>query len=217
MNIKKTIKRLVVFGFVAGISLILLIVVGNLWIVFKNKSSVYDKIESIPENNVGLVLGTSKNLVNGNTNLFFKYRVNAAADLFNAGKVKHLIVSGDNSNLNYNEPRTMYQALVKLGIPEDCITLDYAGFRTLDSVIRCKEVFQQNKFTIVSQEFHNYRAVYIGKYYGLDVVAFNAKEVTIQSNRTFHREYLARLKAMLDLHFLKTKPKFLGEKIDINL
>jgi len=193
----------------------LTILLGNVWIVQKSKNIVYNSVDKLPEKPVGLVLGTSNRLVNGNTNLFFKYRVEAAAELFKQNKIKHIIVSGDNRNHNYNEPRKMYQALVKLGIPDSCITLDYAGFRTLDSVVRCKEVFQQDDFTIISQEFHNYRAAYIARYFGSNAIAFNAKHVISQTRRSYNREYLARVKALLDLHFLKTKPKFLGEKINI--
>jgi len=194
---------------------ILTILFGNLWVVQRSKTIVYNSIEELPDKQVGLVLGTSNRLVNGNTNLFFKYRVEAAAELFKQQKIQHIIVSGDNNLHSYNEPRKMYQALVKLGIPDNCITLDYAGFRTLDSVVRCKEVFQQSDFTIISQEFHNYRAAYIARYFGVNAVAYNAKEVISQTRRSYNREYLARLKALLDLHILKTKPKFLGEKIDI--
>lgn len=197
------------------LSIFLMIVLGNIWVVQWSNSSVYNSVSELPNKQVGLVLGTSNRLVNGNTNLFFKYRVEAAADLFKQEKIKHIIVSGDNSDESYNEPRKMYQALVKLGIPDSCITLDFAGFRTLDSVVRCKEVFQQNEFTIISQKFHNYRAAYIARYFGINAVAFNAKEVISQTRRPYNREYLARLKALLDLHILKTKPKFLGEKINI--
>ncbi len=193
----------------------LIILLGNIWIVQQSKAIVFDSINDLPNKDVGLVLGTSNRLVNGNTNLFFKYRVEAAAELFKQEKIKHIIVSGDNSQTNYNEPRKMYQALVKLDIPDNCITLDYAGFRTFDSVVRCKEVFQQNDFTIISQEFHNYRAAYIAKYFGINAVAYNAKTVISQTRRPYNREYLARLKALLDVHILKTKPKFLGEKINI--
>jgi len=195
----------------------LILLIGNVLVVQYSKNLVYESITDIPSKQVGLVLGTSNRMVNGNTNLFFKYRVEAAADLFKQEKIQHIIVSGDNGDHSYNEPRKMYQALVKLGIPENCITLDFAGFRTLDSVVRCKEVFQQSDFTIVSQQFHNYRAAYIARYWGINAVAYNAKEVVSQTRRPYNREYLARVKALLDLHILKTKPKFLGEKINITI
>ena len=121
----------------------------------------YSFIEDIPQKKVGLVLGTSKYISNGQDNLFYVYRLNAAKELFENQKVEFLILSGDNSTNQYNEPQTMKTDLVELGIPEDKIFLDYAGFRTLDSVIRAKEIFSEDDFTIISQEFHNQRALFI--------------------------------------------------------
>ena len=104
------------------------------------------------------------------------------------------------------------------GVPESAITLDFAGFRTLDSVVRSKKVFQQNKITILSQRFHNHRAIFIADRYGIDAVAYNAADAFSGVNtKTELREYLARCKAVIDLYILKKQPKFLGEKIDIVL
>ena len=150
---------------------------SNSWIVRSTKSQLYDDIDKIPFRNVAMVLGTSAKARNGLDNLFFNYRLEAAAQLFKVGKVKHILVSGDNHIEGYDEPTEMKNALIKLGVPDSCITMDCAGFRTLDSVIRTKEVFGQNSFTIVSQEFHNERAVFLANKYGMDVVAFNAKDV----------------------------------------
>ena len=125
---------------------------------------------------------------------------------------------GDNGNRGYNEPEDMKQALLEKGVPEKAMTLDYAGFRTLDSVVRCKEVFQQTDFIIVSQAFHNHRALFIARQKGMAAVAFNARSVGGASGLKLNlREYLARTKAVLDLYFLKKNPRFLGEKIDIPL
>ena len=121
----------------------------------------YNTINKLPQNDVALVLGTSKYTVNGYQNPYFYYRIEAAAKLYQAKKVKHILVSGDNRLKSYNEPKEMQQALEKRGIPTKAITLDYAGFRTLDSVVRSKEVFGQKRITIVSQKFHNHRALFI--------------------------------------------------------
>ena len=197
------------------IGIFLLTLLGNLYVILPNKKLTYNSVVKIPQNKVGLLLGTSNKLRSGRTNYFFKTRIEAAAKLFDSGKVNHLILSGDNSLTSYNEPRVMFKALLKLGIPQNCMTLDFAGFRTLDSVVRSKKVFQQQKITIISQKFHNYRALFIAKRYGIDAIAFNTDAVREHSTKTYIREYFARLKAILDLHILKTKPKFLGEKIYI--
>jgi SanA protein len=110
----------------------------------------------------------------------------------------------------------MRDALLALGVPDSCIVLDYAGFRTLDSVVRCEEVFGEDSVTIISQEFHNQRAVFIANKSHLSAIAFNAQEVNKNySFRTRIREYFARVKCVLDIYLLGTSPKFLGDKIKI--
>ena len=196
--------------------LLLFIFLCDIWVDMRSSRFLYEKIEDIPQNKVGLVLGTTRYTKGNRINLFFKYRMDAAAQLYHQNKVKHLIVSGDNRTITYDEATTMMKALKERGVPEEAITRDYAGFRTLDSVVRCREVFGQNKFTIISQEFHNARATFIARAKGMEVVAFNARGVSRRhSPKTYLREYLARVKAALDLYVLRTGPKFLGEKIEI--
>ncbi len=215
------IKRIKKIAF-AGILLALIGFITTFWANkhIKNKAEkyIYTSVDSIPDNAVGLVLGTVKNQKNGKPNLYFVYRINAAVELFKAGKVKHFIVSGDNHIEGYDEPEDMRQALIANGVPDSCITLDYAGFRTLDSIIRCKAVFGQSKFTIISQQFHNERAIFLARYHDMDVYAYNAQSVNKHYGfRTNMREYLARVKATLDVYILKKKPKFLGEPVEIKL
>lgn len=187
----------------------------NHWIVSSTKSQVYGNIDSIPFRKVGLVLGTNKSW-RGEENPFFKYRIAAAVRLFRAGKIKHIIVSGDNHLADYDESKDMEEALVKLGIPDSCITSDYAGFRTFDSMVRCLLVFGQDSITIISQESHNQRAVFIANYYKMHAVAFNAQNPSTGfSLQTNVREYFAKCKAIIDLYLLHTNPHFLGEKIKI--
>ena len=170
----------------------------------------YDDINNIPKNNVGLVLGASKWTSSGRINLFYQHRVDAAVALYKAGKINYILVSGDNGRKDYDEPSDFKNDLVAKGIPEAHIFLDYAGFRTLDSIVRAKEIFGQNAITIISQQFHNERAIYIAQHYDIEAIAYNAKDVY----KTPPREYLARTKARLDLLF-NVKPKFLGDKIAI--
>ncbi|HXC03665.1 MAG TPA: ElyC/SanA/YdcF family protein [Bacteroidia bacterium] len=189
----------------------------NFWVSHSTRSRIYSDVQSIPENEVALLLGTSKNEGEGYINLFFKYRIQAAAALYKAGKIHAIIVSGDNHMEGYDEATDMRDALMALGVPEKAITLDYAGFRTLDSVVRCKKVFGADKITIISQKFHNQRALFIASSYGMDAVAFNAQDVPAQyALKTSVREYFARFKAVLDLYVLHTAPKFLGEHEHIN-
>lgn len=176
---------------------------------------LYTDIEEIPGNGVGLLLGTSPKLKNGKNNLYFDHRITAAIQLYKAGKIKYILISGDNRRRNYNEPEYMKRALMRGGVPEEAIYLDYAGFRTLDSVVRAKKVFGQNRFTVISQKFHNARAIYIARRNGIDAIGFNARDVDAYSGfKTQIRERLARVKVFLDL-LTRKQPKFLGEKIDI--
>lgn len=206
-------KKWMIIGAISIFCLFFFIAICNLWIEKSTTAQVFDSLAGIPENKVGLVLGTSKYTINGYENPYFNNRIIAAAQLYHAGKVKHLIVSGDNRFKSYNEPKQMQVALMERGVPESAITLDYAGFRTLDSVVRGKLVFGQQSFTIISQEFHNQRALFIANNRVVNAVAFNAKDIHIRLGlKTMLREYLARCKAVLDIIILNKQPKFLGEK-----
>ena len=202
------------FGSILGLALL---TTANYWVLSTVKSSVFSNVKEVRCSDMALVLGTSRSVNGVDENPFFTHRIKAAAELFFKGKVKHILVSGDNSSMHYNEPRDMRHALIKLGVPDSCITMDFAGLRTLDSVVRSHKVFQQKRITIVSQEFHNYRALFIANHYGMDAIAYNADYPTAVTCKTILREYLARPKAILDLYFLKTQPKFLGDKITIRV
>ena len=177
------------------------ILLANIWIVFSTENKNFYRLQDMPSNDVGLVLGTSKAVHGGKENMFFKYRMEAAARLYKEGKVKFLILSGNHDSVFYNEPNDMKKALMSLGVPENVMTLDFAGFRTYDSIIRCKEVFNQHKFTIISQPTHNARALFLANELGIDAVAFAAQDVP-SSYKTYLREYFARPKAILDVYLL---------------
>lgn len=186
------------------------------WTVSDTRHYTYDDVDAVPYNRVALVLGTSKYLIGGSSNHYFKYRIKAAAELYNNGKVDYILVSGDNATVQYNEPRQMRRALIQAGIPAKVIYSDYAGFRTLDSIVRAKEVFGQAHFTVVSQAFHNERAIFIARHFGIEAVGFNAKDPSAyQGIKTRVREVFARLMGLLDLYVLDKGPKFLGEPIVI--
>ena len=194
---------------------VLMLTTFNYIVIRSTKNLTFDSVTTIPKNKVGLLLGTSKYLRNGYINLYYKYRVDATVRLYKAGKIAFVLISGDNGNTNYDEPSTFKADLIKSGIPADKIFLDYAGFRTLDSVVRANAIFGQSSFTIISQKFHNERAVFIAMQKGLKAVAYNAKDVSKRYGiKVQLREYLARAKVFVDLLFA-VKPKFLGEKIEI--
>lgn len=173
-------------------------------------------IASLRHQRVGLVLGCAPVLRSGAPNRYFENRMAAAAMLFDAGKVDYLLVSGDNHVATYDEPTAMKRALVRNGVPADRIVLDYAGFSTLDSIVRAKRVFGLSEVCIITQKDHAMRAVYVAKANGMDVVAYPAKDVPLRSAiRTHLREALARVRTLLDLHVLGRTPRFLGPPIEI--
>lgn len=200
---------------------ILLLALGliacNLWVILSTKEQVYTDVAKTPHRAVALVLGTSNRLSDGRPNPFFTNRIETTYQLYKKGKVDYIIVSGDNRSKYYNEPMAMRKALLEKGIPAEIITLDYAGLRTLDSIIRCKKIFGQNSITIITQSFHSYRALFISQYYQLDAIVVVADEnSTWQSTKVVMREFLARPLAILDLYVLKTTPRFLGDKEELN-
>jgi SanA protein len=198
------------------ILLVMIILASNLWVEYQTKDRLYSDVNTIPAKKVALILGTGKHLRYGRINRYFKYRIDAVVKLYKAGKIKHIIASGDNRTIYHNEPVDMQKSLIEQGIPKEAISLDYAGFRTLDSVVRCKEIFSQDDIIIVSQGFHNKRAIFISDYYEIKAIGFNARDLSFyEGKKVLLREYFARFKAVLDLYILKTKPKFLGEKIQI--
>jgi SanA protein len=165
---------------------------------------------------VALLFGTDDRVQGGRENLYFRYRIDAAEALWKAGKIRLILVSGDNSEKYYNEPEKMKKALVERGVPKNRIVCDYAGLRTLDSVVRAKEIFGVTDVVFVSQRFHNERAAYLAKANGMSYCGFNARDVATQGGlKTKVREVGARVKMWLDVRVLGTKPKHLGEKIQL--
>lgn len=211
----KFLKKILLIGLILSI-------VSALFVWWANSTIEYDtedyntyNLTNLPNEKVGLVLGTSKTLADGRVNLYFKYRIDAATELYKAGKVQYFIVSGDNSVEHYNEPEDMKLALMTNGVPETQIFEDFAGFRTLDSVVRAKEIFGQKSFIIISQRFHNERAIFLAQKNGIEAYGYNAKDVNAYSGfKTNLREKFARAKVFLDFA-LGVEPKFGGDKVHI--
>jgi len=210
-NLRKSLLIL----FALPVPLLAVIWICEIRINHATRDKTYSDIAAIPETPVGLVLGTSHRVHSGSPNLFFYHRMAAASWLFRAGKIKAIVVSGDNRDPRYNEPRVMRRELVRLGIPEESIYFDFAGFRTLDSVVRIHRVFGQRRFTVISQKFQNQRAIFIAAHHRLDAIGFNAADVPGPIGmKTWIRERFARVQVFLDL-FLGRKPRFLGEPVPI--
>src|SRR5690606_27596290 len=185
------------------------------YMIIESEKQIFQYVDKIPHNKVGLLLGTAKHTNDGRINLYYIYRLNAAMDLYKAGKIDFILVSGDNSEIGYDEPTDFKTDLVNLGIPENKIFLDYAGFSTLDSVLRAQKIFGLNSFTVISQKFHNERAIFLAQQNNIEAIGFNAQTVSGKySVKTELREYLARAKACLDILF-DSQPKYWGEKIAI--
>ena len=205
-------RRALLLGF-----LIIALFVGFIWYAnyaatSAGKGILFDDVNDVPVQRAGLVFGCSHKL-GTRDNLYFKYRIQAAAELWHAGKVDFLIVSGDNREKYYNEPKTMQLALEEAGVPADKIVCDYAGLRTLDSVVRAHKIFGLNELTLVSQKFQNERAAYIAKANGISVFGYNARDVEgYAARKTEDREVLARVKMWLDVNITKKQPRHLGEK-----
>lgn len=189
----------------------------NAWVYWIGSRSIAHASSDIPENTVAIVLGTSprsgKNLV---TNPFFEGRMNAAASLYKEGRVYHLILSGDNRRADYNEPQSMKDALKQRGVPTSATTLDYAGFRTLDSMARAKRVFEIPHPLIITDDFHLPRALFLARAEGLEAIGFASDPVPWRrSYKTRIREWGSRIRAFLDVYFLNTQPRFLGKTISV--
>ncbi len=175
---------------------------------------IYTSPKQIPHKRAALLLGTTKYIAKGKPNWFYTYRIRAAVALWKAHKVDAIVVSGDNGSKYYDETTTMYKDLIKAGIPGRYIARDYAGFRTLDSIVRAKAIFDLKDYIIISQRFHLERALFIAREKGQKVIGFQAKDIenTAAAYRMRSREYLARTKAFLDVHILHTEPRFYGKK-----
>lgn len=208
----KVLMRLAIY---TAVVLFLFLIASNALVDHRYSNHLYSDVNKISSNKVGLLLGTSKYLRDGQINFYYVYRLDAAEELYESGKINFILISGDNGHKSYNEPSMLKKDLIKRGIPASKIFLDYAGFRTLDSVVRCREIFGQHAVTIISQPFHNERAVFIARNKGIKAIGFNARDVNkYYGFKTQAREKLARGKMVLDLIFNK-QPRFLGEKIII--
>ena len=202
---KKVAKKLLWTTCIMAFVCIVLMLICNQIVVNNAEGKAFSDIDSIKYNTVGLLLGTTPQArITKVKNYFFIYRIDAAEELYKAGKIEQILISGDENSLDgVNEPECMRDSLVARGVPARAIVLDGKGYRTINSVINANKVFGLKSFTIISQEFHNERAIYQAEHLGLNVEnlqAYNAKMP--KSRRAFLttiREYFARVKMFIDL------------------
>lgn len=207
---KKAIYGLLIVALLLTVAAIAL----DRWISWKTAPFIYEDVQDLPHRQVGVVLGTAKYVAAGRINQYYRYRIQGAQNAYNSNKVSYLLLSGDNALQSYNEPVTMRRDLIDAGVPNGDIVLDYAGFRTLDSIVRTRKVFDTNDFTIITQRFHCERALFIAMHMGIQ-----AQCLAVPSPKNMMmvrmREIVARVGALTDLYILKRQPRFLGPMIPI--
>lgn len=174
---------------------------------------LYTDTGRVPYRHTGLLLGTAKYINGTHLNPYYYYRIEAAAALLKSGKIRSLIISGDNSRKDYDEPSDMRADLIERGADSTHIYLDYAGFRTFDSMRRAREIFGQDSVTVISQLWHDERALYIAQREGIDAIGYCARDISARAGiRTRLRERFARVKVFVD-YLVGKEPKFLGKKV----
>ena len=205
---------------VSAIACLALMLICNQIVVSNAKGKAFSDIDSIKYNKVGLLLGTTPQARIGRiTNYFFIYRIDAAEQLYRAGKIEKILISGDEHSLDgVNEPECMRDSLVARGVPESAISLAGKGYRTISSVVNANKLYGLKSFTIISQEFHNERAIYQAEHLGLDIENIQAYNARMPKSRraflTTIREYFARVKMFMDLLSYKA-PDANDNNIDI--
>lgn len=199
----KWFKYIIISYLFAILAIVIIIASCNMIVIYYSKDLLYDNVKDIPYKEVGLLLGTSPSTTKGHTNIYYNYRIDAAVKLYKAKKIKLILISGDSKFKNYDETKYMKRDLVKRGIPANKIILDKKGLRTYDSVIRAKDVYGYSEFTVISQKFHNERAVFLAGHNDIDAIGFNAKDAPNQKGKSAQRmrirEIFAKVKVFVDL------------------
>lgn len=199
----KILKRIIIVVLLTPLFGMLIIILCDQAVIQFSKGKIYDNVKDIPYKEVGLLLGTSPTTINGWTNIYYTYRIDAAVKLYKAKKISRILISGDGKEKSYDEPKYMRRDLIKRGIPAHKITLDKKGLRTYDSVINAKETFGLSNFTVISQRFQNERAIYLAGHNDIDAIGFNAKDAPNQKGKSAIkiriREVFAKVKVFMDL------------------
>lgn len=196
---------------VAFLVVLLFFVGGNLWMLSRTYPVIESSVTQCGPQRLGIVFGTSHWTRNGSQNPHFYSRMSTAAGLVHAGRVEHLLLSGDNRTHAYNEPRAMWRAVAGFGVSPEQLTMDYAGFSTFDTLVRAQHVFEVDKAVLVTQRWHLPRALYIGQTLGMQVSGCVASNYSVDSEwRLRLREWVARVATLGDLYIWKRQAYFLG-------
>ncbi len=200
----KFFKPMLTIILICALAAIAVVAACNFIVIRSTKGRIYDDVAQVPHREVGLLLGTSPVARYGGTNIYFTYRIDAAAKLYKAKKISRILISGDgNNSKGYDEPLCMKQCLVQQGVPANVITLDRKGLRTYDSVTRARDVYGVNNFTVISQQFHNERTIFLAKHHDVEAIGFNAKDAPykygIPAIKVKIRELFAKVKVFTDI------------------
>lgn len=198
-------KKIVLFAGVCLLVVIGIIMTCHVLVVNNAKGRTYDNLADIPQREIGLLLGTSPITPQGGHNFYFDNRIKAAADLYHSGKIKKILASGGDYSLTEkhgcDEPTAMRDSLVAYGVPDTCIIEHWQGWRTINSIEAVRDLYDFDNITIISQKYHNERALYQADHLGITAIGYNAEPSPIRRNRIKNtiREYFARVKLFLDL------------------
>lgn len=202
---RRRIKQIAIVVFGGLLAIAIVIAVCNILVVNNAKGRTFDNLSDVPTREIGLLLGTSPITHDGAHNYYFDNRMKAAADLYHAGKIRRILVSGGDYTMTEkhgcDEPTAMRDSLVAHNVPDTCIIEHWQGWRTINSIEAVKNLYDFDSITIISQKYHNERALYQADHFGLDAVGYNAEPSPIKSSRIRNaiREYLARVKLFIDL------------------
>ena len=202
---RRRIKQIAIVVFGGLLAIAIVIAVCNILVVNNAKGRTFDNLSDVPTREIGLLLGTSPITPDGAHNYYFDNRMKAAADLYHAGKIRRILVSGGDYTMTEkhgcDEPTAMRDSLVAYGVPDTCIIEHWQGWRTINSIEAVKELYDFDNITIISQKYHNERALYQADHLGVTAIGFNAEPSPIRSNRIKNtiREYFARVKLFIDL------------------
>lgn len=202
---RRRIKQIAIVVFGGLLAIAIVIAVCNILVVNNAKGRTFDNLSDVPTREIGLLLGTSPITPDGAHNYYFDNRMKAAADLYHTGKIRRILVSGGDYTMTEkhgcDEPTAMRDSLVAHNVPDTCIIEHWQGWRTINSIEAVKNLYDFDSITIISQKYHNERALYQADHFGLDAVGYNAEPSPIKSSRIRNaiREYLARVKLFIDL------------------
>lgn len=196
-----------------GAFCLVLLFVSNAWLVDVTSKRIVNPLKGCSSDyEIALVFGTSQLLRSGRPNPHYYGRINLAAQLYHQGRIRHLLLSGDNRTLYYNEPAKMQQDLVERGVPLEAMTLDSAGFSTFDSLKRSRDVYGLQQLLLITQEYHLPRALFIADHLGMETSGCAAQGPEWSAMRkVWFREVAARIKTLGDLYIWQREPRILGD------